>query len=74
MLNKNHLQPGHPYFISNSILMWYFMDKKQVFEKTVLPQSHTYHIFKLAHDELGHNIPQETIGYWKDYTTEKVSS
>ena len=55
MLNKNHLQSGHSYFIRDNILMQYVIDNKQTFETIVLPQSLTNHLLKLAHNEYGHN-------------------
>ena len=74
MLNKNHLQSRHPYFIKVNILMWYVMNNKQTFETVVLPQSLASHVLRSVYDELSHSGTARTYMRLKDYTTWRVTN
>ena len=74
-IKKRILKEGpesvYPYYIEDDLLMRYVEDNKQKFEAVVIPKNLAGIVFKLAHDDLGHNGSARTYMilrrsyYWK---------
>ena len=66
----------HPYYLEGGILKKYVYDAKQQFETMVVPRSLCGTLFKLSHNDLGHNGTAQTYMllrqnyYWKEMRPE----
>ena len=54
-IEKGNIVEGQLYLIKDKILKKYIIDGDNTYETTVVPRAFTAQIFRMAHDELGHN-------------------
>ena len=70
-IEKGKIIEGQLYVIQDQLLKRYVVDSDNMYETIVLPRSLTAQIFKMAHDNLGHNGTHRTytllqrLYYWK---------
>ena len=74
-IEKGNIQEGQLYIVRNNILKRYLTEGDSTYETTVIPRALIGQIFRLAHDELGHNDTHRTytmlkrLFYWKGLKT-----
>ena len=70
-IRKGNIPEGQLYIVRDNILKRYVLEGNNTYETTVILRALTQQIFRMAHEELGHNSTHRTytmlkrLYYWK---------